>query len=201
MAEGIGKPYKAPPRIAAPMEQPAEYRWTGFYVGGGVGYLFSNGDAVAEKQAYVPALDLWEPITFNRDNQFFLGELKVGYDVQFANNMVVGVFGTWSPNLLLGTGNVDDIYSFGGRIGYGGPKLLVYVGGAWVRMETPDVALDGWAAMVGFEQPLFNTQGLNLTWGLEYKYQDVEGSSNILSSADDISHTVMARINLRFGGF
>ena len=199
LAEGLSRTYKAPPRIAT--EVPAEYRWTGFYLGGGAGYLWSDGDAVVEKQAYSTEVESMWAAAFNRDNRFFLGELKAGYDVQIGGGLVAGVFGTWSPNALLGTSAIDDIYSVGGRIGYGGPKLLVYVGGAWVRMDAADVTLDGWAAMVGFERPLFNTQALNLTWGLEYKYQDVEGSSSVISSAEDVSHTVMGRLNFRLGGF
>ena len=197
LAEGIKRyqPRLAQAAPAAPVDE--GYKWTGFYLGGGAGHVWSNEGRV-DGTPQVDETPQYE--IYNGDNNFFFGELKAGYDAQLGNNFVVGVFGTWSPNVLLGTSVVDDIYSVGARLGYGGPNLLVYVGGAWVRMEAADITLDGWAGLAGFEMPLFNTQSLNLTWGLEYKYQDVEGSSGFLAG-DDISHTAMARVNIRLGAF
>jgi high affinity Mn2+ porin len=192
LAEG---PLYRPSRITAPVakiQADSAYNWTGVYFGGGAGYTWSNVEETSTETGYG---------VYEGGNNFFFGELKAGYDVQIGSTgLVAGVFGTWSPNALLGTSGIDDIYSLGGRVGYAGPKMFVYAGGAWVRMETADTALEGWAALAGFERPLFETQALNLTWGLEYKYQDVDGSTTALN-IDDISHTVMARINVRFGGF
>lgn len=168
------------------------FKWTGLYVGGGLGYQWSDRSADPPKYE-------WE--SFIGDGHFVLGELKAGLDYQVADHVILGVFGTWSPNLLLGTSDVDNIYSVGGRIGLTGPNLLVYVGGAWVRVESLNTTLDGWAALGGFEAPLTNAKGLNLTWGVEYKYQDVDGASAAFTGIEDRSHTVMGRINIRLGNF
>ena len=199
LADGVSR---KPSRLAVSAPADEGYKWTGLYFGGAIGHLWSNerrsdphqSSPYQEKEVYVPK---WE---YEGDNRFFFGELKAGYDMELGNGLVAGVFGTWSPNSMLGTSAIDDMYSVGGRFGYAGPNLFVYVGGAWVRMEGADVTLDGWYGLVGFEKPLFNTQGLNLTWGLEYKYQDVEGSAGLVG-VDDVSHSALARVNVRFGGF
>ena len=87
--------YKAPPPVAAP------YSWTGFYVGGDIGALWTHSGA-----------GMWEPTTptgnplidfgefanvgaLHKDGEF-VGGVHVGYNWQFAPTWVAGIEGDWS---------------------------------------------------------------------------------------------------------
>jgi opacity protein-like surface antigen len=192
-ADGLPNTYR--PRsatIVPPQASDTTFNWTGLYVGGGVGYTWLNTNCGASpvELPYGPL----PAFAVVRDDcagssDFFLGELKAGYDYRFGNGaLLLGAFGTWSPQFLIGTGGIDNIYSLGGRAGLVFPDdLMLYLGAAWVRAEAFDTTSDGWAVLAGFEKPLVN----HVTWGAEYKYTDFGDNFGVTSS------TVMARINIK----
>jgi high affinity Mn2+ porin len=147
---------------AMPLKAPAiaNYDWTGFYVGGHMGYAGGNSNWTANPtQAGLPStsgsVDMTLPIDiFNESGSFLMG-FQGGYNYMLANRMVLGVeadasFGTFKDlnglsiggitnfNLpVLGTASYgENVLSFGtvrGRIGYAPGNWLFYVTGgfAW----------------------------------------------------------------------
>jgi high affinity Mn2+ porin len=144
---------KAPPPSA-----PSAYDWTGFYLGGHLGYAWGNSNWSTPGAA--GSLSLAQPVdTFNEAGSWFTG-LQAGYNYMLPNRWVIGgevdlsaptyPNGT-NPNLLglISIGNVATFTSpFGsetygetvltsgtvrGRIGYAFGNWLVYATGgfAW----------------------------------------------------------------------
>jgi len=146
-------PVKAPPA-------PQSYDWTGFYVGGHLGYAGGNSNWTANPtQAGLPAvsgsLNLFlPPDSFDEAGSFFAG-LQTGYNYMLSNRVVVGVeadasfpaFQNLAGLSIGGTSNFNSpvlgpasysetVLSFGtvrGRIGYAPGNWLVYATGglAW----------------------------------------------------------------------
>jgi high affinity Mn2+ porin len=96
---------KAPPISAG---APSAYDWTGFYIGGHLGYAWGNSNWTASSIASgVPSvsgslnlLQRFDP--FDEAGSFF-GGLQIGYDFMLPNRLVVGAevdtsFAAW-PNL------------------------------------------------------------------------------------------------------
>jgi outer membrane immunogenic protein len=127
-----GPAYKAPPAVAA-------YNWTGCYVGGNVGGVWSRTDV--EIPEY--------PANFDIDATSVAVGAHVGCNYMFPNRWVVGVEADWSWVDLEGdeptTGlngeryfvKWDWIATLRGRLGYGWDRTLIYVtgGGAWTHLE------------------------------------------------------------------
>lgn len=178
--------YKAAPAVAA------AYNWTGFYLGGHVGY----GWARDQWQQYNAAgLAITETTTFNSKGA--LGGLQLGYNFQ-TGPWVWGIEGEYSwANLkgdrrdlpgtfLCNTGfacatNVRSVADVALRLGYAWNTTLLYlkVGGAWARETysfpivggTGDLAnvsdtRSGWLGGIGVEY------GFTPNWSakLEYDY-------------------------------
>jgi outer membrane immunogenic protein len=181
--------YKAPPPPAV------AYNWTGFYLGGNVGYSVGRNHS-SESQV---AAD-------NSSQSFTLGPAgglaggQIGYNWQPAANWVFGVEADWQ-----GTGQKDSVCLFvcdpfngltvqqkldwvatlRARIGYARDGWLWYVtgGGAWGRVTESDVLLlsgmattarfahtnSGWSAGSGIETVLAG----NWTAKFEYLYVDL----------------------------
>jgi high affinity Mn2+ porin len=149
----VAMPVKAPP-ISAP------YDWTGFYLGGHLGYAGGNSDWTASPIAAATpsisgSLDLLQRFDpFNEAGSFF-GGFQAGYNDMLPNRFVIGAeidasFPAW-PNLqgisIGGTSTFsspsigaqsysDTLLYFGtvrGRIGYAFGDWLVYATGgfAW----------------------------------------------------------------------
>ncbi|HEY2530596.1 MAG TPA: carbohydrate porin [Xanthobacteraceae bacterium] len=139
-------PVKAPPQLPA-------YDWTGFYLGGHLGYAW--GDSNWSTTGASGEFSLAQPIdVFSETGSFYEG-LQAGYDYMLPNRFVIGVEGDVSfpsfPNLsgisIGGTStfstpaNGTETYSetalaFGtlrGRIGYAPGNWLFYATGgfAW----------------------------------------------------------------------
>ena len=85
--------YKAPPVVAMPA-----YNWTGFYIGGHVGYGW--GDSNYTPTGIVGLIA--EPWTNSHDGWF--GGVTAGYNYQ-VQRLVVGVEGEWSWSGIEGNGN------------------------------------------------------------------------------------------------
>jgi high affinity Mn2+ porin len=139
-------PGKAPPQLPA-------YDWTGFYVGGHMGYAWGNSNWSTTGAS--GAFSLAQPIdVFSETGSFYAG-LQAGYDYMLPNRYVIGVEGDASfpsfPNLSgISIGGISTLstaaiglesYSetalaFGtlrGRIGYAPGNWLFYATGgfAW----------------------------------------------------------------------
>ena len=219
MAADISRPvYKAPPAGALPVA----YDWTGFYIGGHVGYGWAD--------------KTWQDgfgfgtVTHNADG--FLGGGQAGFNFQ-TGMFVLGVEGdfSWSgisggttgTGVLIGGApfgatfntDVDWTATLTGRVGLAFDRWLVYGKGgvAWARdkystnfytfpgtVELSDTRV-GWTAGAGVEYA-FAPQ-----WSakLEYNYMDF-GSRSVSftpGTATDIDqqiHAVKFGINYKFGG-
>ena len=80
-------PVKAPPISTA-------YDWTGFYLGGHIGYALGNSNFTTSTTAGAPSisgsLDLFQGFdSFKEQGSFFEG-LQVGYNYMFQNRLVIG---------------------------------------------------------------------------------------------------------------
>jgi outer membrane immunogenic protein len=83
--------YKAPPPVAT------LYSWTGFYVGGDVGALWTHSGAGVWDPGPNPNSFGEFPITGALQNDgSFVGGVHVGYNWQFAPTWVAGIEGDWS---------------------------------------------------------------------------------------------------------
>jgi high affinity Mn2+ porin len=71
------------------------YDWTGFYLGGHIGYAWGNSNWTASTTAAATpsvsgSLNLFQPFdAFNEAGSFFEG-LQVGYDYMLSNRFVIG---------------------------------------------------------------------------------------------------------------
>jgi len=173
-----------PPPMAPPPRAPAVYvptpvpyyNWTGFYIGGNLGFGSSAGS-------------FSDPTgnTFSSANNFkFLGGGQVGANYEFGNGVLIGVEAMfdWLPNnsntvsatlgapfapatLASVTFNNSWVTTVTGRLGYAWDRLLIYGkgGGAWVGASNSNVTIGG----VGVQ-----TAGSNWGWtagvGLEYAF-------------------------------
>ena len=211
--------YKAPPTAVASV-----YNWTGFYIGGHVGYGWGDKDW--------SFLDLTaDPARVNFDVDGFLGGGQIGFNWQ-AGSWVFGLEGEfgWSgidgaTTLTPGGTSVtfstelNWIATFTGRIGYAWNNWLWYVkgGGAWADEDhvvapvgtTPATAnstASGWTIGGGAEY------GFAPNWSarLEYAYYDfgsktytftAPGDTFFDVSIDQQIHTVKFGVNYRFGEF
>jgi len=162
--------YGGPDLYAVPLPPP--FIWTGFYVGGNIGGAWANSTLS----------DNVTSISFDRDNNGFIGGVQVGYNVQI-RNVVLGIewdfdwtsidtSGTLSiPGIagaLQASADTEWITTLAGRIGLALERTLVYVkiGGGWVRNEARITQLTtgasvgasetsgGWLVGGGFEYAL-----------------------------------------------
>jgi len=201
--------YKAPPAGVLPVQ----YDWTGFYVGGHVGYGW------AEKQ-WSDSFGLFD---ISHEANGFLGGAQAGFNYQIGM-FVLGVEGTWSwsgmntSSTAFGSTfntNVDWTATLTGRAGVAFDRWLVYGKGgvAWAAdrfstnfytfpaaPELSDTRI-GWTAGAGVEYA-FAPQ-----WSakLEYNYMDfgTQHYSFAPGTSTDIAqqvHQVMFGINYKFGG-
>lgn len=165
--------YKAPPVFAAPV-----YNWTGFYVNAGAGYGTWTGDTTTI-----------DPVTGLCDlcvNQIqggrgFLGTAGLGYDYQFGESIVAGVFGDGTYSGLSGTiqdqgpfyaGTINQNWSWaaGGRLGWLiTPDLLVYGKAGFTETHFTGTGMQdtGTGQYFGASTPGFTTNGWFVGGGME----------------------------------
>jgi outer membrane immunogenic protein len=210
-AADINRPvYKAPPAGVLP----AAYDWTGFYIGGHIGYGWSKNTFS----------DPFVPFSVSDANaNGILGGGQVGFNYQ-VGQFVFGVEGDMSGTGIKGgptvlganfNTNVDWTATATGRAGYAFDRWLVYAkgGAAWAHdrystnfytfpgsVELTDTRF-GWTVGAGVEYA-FAPQ-----WSakLEYNYMDfgtktysfAPGSS---TDIDQQMHVIKAGVNYKFGG-
>jgi outer membrane immunogenic protein len=203
--------YTKAPAYAAPL-----YNWTGFYIGGHLGGVFSDNS------------NFGGLTTGNNGNGRFLGGLQGGADYQFNPNWVIGAEAEYSwiagnngsvvfPNGSSYTNNQRGLGSVTGRIGYTWGPGLLYVKGGYAYSDNNESVVNGAGASVPFAFSGNHSNGYTVGAGLEYmftqnwsgkiEYQYYNfGSSSFTAPAalvpfgnfrtDD--HVVKAGINYRF---
>jgi len=128
-ARAADMPVKAPPMAPAP----AAFDWSGFYIGGHVGYGVVNVDTNSFNSAGV-----LEDVTHS-DRKGFYGGGQVGFNVMLAPHWLAGVEADLAAANLRGsltactaTGcshndvRIDEIGSLRGRFGYAWDRALFY---------------------------------------------------------------------------
>jgi outer membrane immunogenic protein len=151
--------YKAPVALtSAPINS-----WTGLYVGLGYGYGMWNAGTTAIDAATTAPLTT----DFTNGGRGWLGMVTVGYDYQFGEHIVAGVFGEWDPssikgtlatgmatapfNVLSGTEKESSSWYVGGRIGWlVTPTLLTYWTGGYTEARFDGVSINNSVASLGF---------------------------------------------------
>jgi outer membrane immunogenic protein len=216
IAADMGRPvYKAPPAGALPVA----YDWTGFYIGGHVGYGWADKDwRDAFGLATTHTADGFlggGQVGFNYQiNQFVLG---VEGDISWANlnGNSTAVFGLAAPVTQSFNSEVDWTSTLTGRLGIAIDRWLVYGKGgvAWAgdryatnrytfpaSVEISDTRW-GWTAGAGVEYAF----APNWSAKLEYNYMDfgTKAYSFAPGTSTDIDqqiHAVKFGINYKFGG-
>lgn len=195
---------KAPAYVAAPI-----YNWTGFYIGGHIGGVFTSDDSIAAG------------LTGRNRDGVFMGGVQVGGDYQFAPNWVLGIEGQYSwldtstDAIALGGGvffsdRQKGLASVTGRLGYTWGPALLYVKGGWAYTDYSTSLIGPVAGVVVDSDKNGYTVGAGLeymftqNWSgkVEYQYYDFsETAFRIGATAYDIKndqHTVKAGLNYRF---
>jgi outer membrane immunogenic protein len=215
---------------AAPPPPVYIYNWTGCYIGGHVGGLWTHKEWFDRDPTDVGTI--FGQSDGTHDPSGFLGGIQGGCDYQFAGGFVIGIAGdyawtnadaTSNSVLFFGQTNhskVKSLASVTGRIGYAWDRFLGYVkgGGAWERDDydyvdpnfcgctgTASQTRSGWTVGIGGEYAFTNY----LTGFAEYNYYDF-GTHDVLFAQTDgfnfnygIKETksvVKVGLNLRWGG-
>jgi outer membrane immunogenic protein len=166
MADG---PYGPPAMDFNAVPLPPPLIWRGFYVGGNIGGAWATSTLS----------DNLTSVSFDRDNNGFIGGVQIGYNYQIAN-LVLGV--EWDfdwtsidasgivsiPGFgpLQASADTEWISTLAARIGLALDRTLVYVkvGGGWVRNEATITQLT-----TGASVSASNTSGVWLVGaGFEY---------------------------------
>ena len=193
-AADIAQPYptKAPMIVAEPV-----FSWTGFYLGANAGYAWGSGEKGAD--------------TLGIDQDGFLGGGQVGFNYQFANNVVLGAEADFQGSDIKDenfgfSSKMDYFGTVRARLGYAFDNVMPYVTGglAWGHNEVSDKVLGltsdktavGWTVGGGVEYAFAQ----NWTVKAEYLYMDL-GDDYYASINDNSGLTasvVRAGINYKF---
>lgn len=209
-------------RVGTPDAVAAPFSWTGFYLGGGLGYGFADTELnVSDVHNGLNWLNV-----DGLSGTGAVGDIRVGADYQFAGTpLVVGVlagynFGSMEFNASAFDGNLslsaelEPTWYAGGRLGLALPtKTLVYVGAAYQEAEGSfstqfseaagphgSQTADAVVYMLGLEQALTN----NWRLGVEYNYAQYQFDATADCFKFDIDpdvHTIKARLTLAVNPF
>ena len=157
-------PYTKAPAYVAPL-----YNWTGFYIGGHLGGVFSDNS------------NFNGLVTGNNGNGRFLGGLQGGADYQFAPNWVIGAEAEYSwiagnngsvifPNGNVYTNNQRGLGSVTGRVGYTWGPGLLYVKGGYAFADNNESLTTGAGAPLAFGFSGDHSNGWTVGAGLEYMF-------------------------------
>ncbi|WP_332119506.1 outer membrane protein [Azorhizobium caulinodans] len=192
------------------------FSWTGFYIGANVGYAWGSTDFHGNTRTGLP----YSYSVGGQDD--WLGGGQIGYNYQFANNVVVGIeadidwTGIGSSGVAVNgplagqtiNGSLDYFGTVRARLGYAFDKFLPYItgGAAWGHVDYGNIygvgtssTNWGWTIGAGFEYAVTN----NITAGLEYLYVDLGGNNylfpNLTSLDTSFNMSVLrARVNYKF---
>jgi outer membrane immunogenic protein len=158
-------------RVAIAQARPAAASWTGFYLGGGAGYG-SWEDPHSSGLRAAGALNL---VNIPAGGKGGFLSVVTGYDYQFANRVVAGVYTDYDFANIKGMVNDDDpgtsarftesgAWFAGGRIGYlVMPASLAYVTGGYT--EARFSAGQSHSATTGAPAPTFQIPGKTFSGG------------------------------------
>jgi outer membrane immunogenic protein len=179
--------------------------WTGFYVGGNVGYVDAD-------------VDFNGPVASDLDDDGFIGGVQAGYNWQF-NNIVLGLEADIQfadidqsdeivPGFVTYRSELNYLGTFRGRLGYAFGRVLPYVTGglAYGENDFTVTLLDlsatsseihvGWTVGAGVEMALSD----HLSAKIEYLYADlgdVDYEDTILNLGLEVQ-TARVGLNYRF---
>jgi outer membrane immunogenic protein len=132
-ADMAARPYTKAPPMVAPV-----YNWTGFYIGGHVGYGWGH----SSNDSFSAAGVLLDTTTSNSSGVF--GGGQIGYNWQFSPNWLIGFEADGSVSDIHGTsvncsatgcasafGKTEDFGTVRGRLGYIINNVLLYGTGGW----------------------------------------------------------------------
>ena len=187
VASAADLPVKAPAQVPmAPV-----YSWTGFYVGGDVGALWTRASGRSDPLPTVGNFGIF-PISGDLNKTGFVGGLHAGYNWQVSPAWVVGIEGDWSwtdakgsfsqPWVSIITGvrpgtltsmSADPkwLATIRGRIGYlVVPNALLYFtgGGAWADVDYSASAINETSTYVASTSLSKTASGYVLGGGLEW---------------------------------
>jgi outer membrane immunogenic protein len=220
-ASAADMPARAPVYKGAPAAVAPYYNWTGFYIGGNVGYGwahargdFSNGFTTASTSQNLNGV---------------IGGGQIGYNWQFASNWVLGIegdgqgsgqsknFSTFLPGVTVtGTNKIDWFATLRGRLGYAADHWLIYFtgGAAWVGLKSDaTVTTPGATTLLSLSDSRTGwTVGGGIEWAfagnwsakLEYLYIDTGHENATVGAFTDrirVQDNIFRfGINYRFGG-
>ena len=189
-AADVRMPVTAQPTVPPPAPPP--FSWTGFYLGGDIGGLWTQGVSGRwDPLPFGPTLGV-QPITDSLNTSALVGAVHGGYNWQFAPAFVAGIEGDWSwttanasftqswvstitglrPAALTHMNIVDNwLASIRGHIGYLiTPATLVYFtgGGAWGQVGYNASAANETSTYVATSAFSKTVGGFVLGGGLEY---------------------------------
>ncbi len=192
------------------------FSWTGFYIGANAGY---GGDKFNYDLSYLAVPVTSASIT---SSGWFVGG-QIGYNYQFANNVVVGletdiqwadISGTVAIGPYSAGSSVDYFGTIRARLGYAFDRFLPYItgGAAYGRTSTDVTCITcvgvtgnattswGWTLGGGVEYAITN----NWTLKAEYLYVDLGNANNIASFAgysidnDTKFNSIKVGVNYKF---
>ena len=208
----------------APPPLVAVYNWTGFYVGGHVGWGEAKDDWFLIQNAV--------GFGFRKDGVIAGG--YAGYNWQVGTNFVIGaeVEGSWSDlrqsnvactivQAAICQNNVNALGSIRGRAGLAFNQFLLYAAGGWAVADTNynrqflplgggpftsgvSETRDGWVAAVGVEWMFAN----NWIGRVQYDHYDFGTSTYLVPALSNVSttristtvDTVRVGLSYKFGG-
>ena len=208
----------APGAVPAPYYIPL-FNWTGFYVGGNLGYGWGKGDG----DIGISGLGSGP---LEGDGNGFLGGAQAGYNWQFGSWLLgaeidfqgssakADITGSAGPATITAESKNPWFGTFRGRIGYANDRLLSYVTGGLVYGESElsgRVSAPGAGAFESSETFMSWTLGLGAeyaiwdSWStkLEYLYIGTPNESPVPPGTtgvggDVTSHIVRAGLNYHF---
>jgi outer membrane immunogenic protein len=204
LAADLPPPVLPPPPAYLPAPAPV-FNWTGFYIGGNVGWGWTYTNLTDVGPGFpgpgVPATTQVFPLGTqnNLSQNGFLGGGQIGFNYQI-NRFVVGVEGDFDATAIkhsesaggFGGGTYTDPWTstLTARVGYALDRALIYGkgGGAWMQEKYNLTAPDGsaatgtfnrwgWTAGIGFEYAVLR----NLTVKAEYDYMNFGTQNQLLT--------------------
>ena len=159
------------PVYKAPVMMAPSPTWTGFYIGGDVGYGWVTSDGTLTDSAGA------FPVPYSADANGVIGGGFLGYNYQI-NQFVVGIEGDWQAADLTGSASsplfagytmstkVNDYGSLRGRLGYAMDRWLIFATGGWAwGSASTSYAVTGTPA---FYKNSFTGNGWTVGGGVEY---------------------------------
>lgn len=204
----------APPPVKAPAYVPPVYLWSGFYIGGNIGWGWTDGSGTFTTGGRSG------PVSGDGDG--FLGGGQIGYNWQtgafvfgvetdFQGSAGSGHFTANVPgNLITGTAKTEWFGTIRGRLGYAVNNWLFYVtgGGAYAQNKVTatsavngpfNASAVGWSYTVGagveaFVAPQWSVKGEYLYIGTPDKVPTV----NAVVRGDTNTHIARVGVNYHF---